>query len=226
MVDVSRLSTAERHVLLMLAQGHTAKSIAGELGTTEGIVNERLREARRKTGVGSSRELARLMSTEPQEIRDKKIGMAAATTDVDTRDRPGRRGWPPLLGVVTMIIVASVVGALTAMAISDRPARPPRVVATYPAANTAVPAGRLAIKITFDQPMRPESYSVIMHDRASFPACLGKPAQSVDGRSFTLDCVVATGRSYALGFNNDRHRNFVSVDGVPASPATLRFSTR
>jgi hypothetical protein len=39
-------------------------------------VNERLREARRKTGIGSSRELARLLAA--QENRDKQIGVAGA----------------------------------------------------------------------------------------------------------------------------------------------------
>ena len=59
MIDLSRLNEAERRVLRLLAEGHTAKSIAAELATSPAAVNERLREARRKTGVGSSRELAR-----------------------------------------------------------------------------------------------------------------------------------------------------------------------
>ena len=50
-IDLSRLNEAERQVLLLLAEGHTAKSIANELSSTPAAVNERLREARRKTGV-------------------------------------------------------------------------------------------------------------------------------------------------------------------------------
>jgi DNA-binding CsgD family transcriptional regulator len=72
-VDLSRLNEPERRVLRLLAEGHTAKSIAIELDTTAVAVNERLREARRKTGVGSSRELARLLKA--QENRDKQIGL-------------------------------------------------------------------------------------------------------------------------------------------------------
>jgi DNA-binding CsgD family transcriptional regulator len=71
--DLSSLNETERTVLGMLAEGHTAKSIAAATGRSEPSVNERLREARRKTGVGSSRELARLWA---QENRDKLIGMA------------------------------------------------------------------------------------------------------------------------------------------------------
>jgi len=75
--DLSSLNPAEREVLALLAQGHTAKSIANLTGRTEGSVNERLREARRKTGVASSRELARLLAEAPSpKNRDEQIGMA------------------------------------------------------------------------------------------------------------------------------------------------------
>jgi hypothetical protein len=59
-------------MLGLLAEGHTAKSIAAATGTTVGAVNERLREARRKTGAGSSRELARALT---QENWDGKMGV-------------------------------------------------------------------------------------------------------------------------------------------------------
>ena len=39
------LGEAERRVLRLLAEGHTAKSIVTELGTTPAAVNERLRPA-------------------------------------------------------------------------------------------------------------------------------------------------------------------------------------
>ena len=62
--DLRRLSAAERQVLALLAQGHTAKSISRLTGDSEGAINERLRSARRKTGMGSSRELARRLRQE------------------------------------------------------------------------------------------------------------------------------------------------------------------
>ncbi|NIJ19554.1 DNA-binding CsgD family transcriptional regulator [Sphingomonas naasensis] len=77
MPDLSPLNPAEREVLGLLAQGHTAKSIASLTGRSIGSVNERLREARRKTGVGSSRELARHWA---QENRDEQIGVAPVNT--------------------------------------------------------------------------------------------------------------------------------------------------
>jgi DNA-binding CsgD family transcriptional regulator len=220
MSDLSRLTEAERQVLRLLAQGHTAKSAATQLRLTEGAVNERLREARRKTGVGSSRELARLVG--PQENRDEKIGVA------ETSMRPHtvpRRKWPYLLGVTAMTALAAAVGAFAALAVSA-PQGPPRVVSTYPAVGAEVPAGRIQIKVTFDRPMAAAWSFVIARDRASFPDCAPIPTQSKDGRSFTLDCTVKAGRDYWIGFNNERARKFQSVTGVPAAPATLQFSTR
>lgn len=89
--DLSTLNPAEREVLALLAQGHTAKSIASLTGRSPGSVNERLREARRKTGVGSSRELARLFAA--QENRDERIGIpasrAAEQASVSTSARRG-----------------------------------------------------------------------------------------------------------------------------------------
>ncbi|MET3760078.1 helix-turn-helix transcriptional regulator [Sphingomonas sp. UYEF23] len=73
------LSLAERQAVTMLGDGHTAKSIARELGISVNAVNERLREARRKTGLGSSREVARWLKAEdPQETWDEQIGIEQA----------------------------------------------------------------------------------------------------------------------------------------------------
>lgn len=73
-IDFGKLNAAERTALSLLAQGHTAKSIANLTDRSVAAVNERLREARRKTGVGSSRELARMLAA--QENRDEFIGVA------------------------------------------------------------------------------------------------------------------------------------------------------
>ena len=108
-VDLGRLNEAERQVLLLLAEGHTAKSVANELGSTPAAVNERLREARRKTGVGSSRELARLLKS--QEIRDDEMGMVtpppagAAMLPTNATSRRSKAG------VVAMVFISLVAAA-------------------------------------------------------------------------------------------------------------------
>lgn len=83
---LDRLNSAERDILTLLAQGHTAKSIAGVRAVTQAAINERLRSARRKTGVGSSRELARLVVA--QENRDDLIDLAAAPNQAASLPRP------------------------------------------------------------------------------------------------------------------------------------------
>lgn len=116
--DLSTLNPAEREALTLLAQGHTAKSIASITGRSTGSINERLREARRKTGVGSSRELARLWA---QENRDTQIGVAPAPPGdaplaAEARVDQGRGGFAKghiLMSVVGIAAVAAVI-ALTA----------------------------------------------------------------------------------------------------------------
>lgn len=83
---LDRLSETERDVLRLLGQGHTAKSIAALRGLSVAAVNERLRSGRRKTEVGSSRELARLLAA--QENRDDFIGLAAGSASPPGSPRP------------------------------------------------------------------------------------------------------------------------------------------
>jgi DNA-binding CsgD family transcriptional regulator len=119
--DLGRLNEAESRVLRLLAEGHTAKSIATELGTTSAAVNERLREARRKTGVGSSRELARLLKA--QENRDKGMGVGKARTPVAVSSHSGADFWRPQTGVYAMlaIFMVAAAGAAALMSQSSAP---------------------------------------------------------------------------------------------------------
>lgn len=55
------LTDKEKQTLRLILRGHDAKSTARHLGLSVHTVNERLREARRKLAVSSSREAARLL---------------------------------------------------------------------------------------------------------------------------------------------------------------------
>lgn len=131
-----------------------------------------------------------------------------------------------------MIVLASLVSAMAAQAMPGHlpqplgAAKPPQVIETYPASGTRVSAGKLTIRVTFDQPMRPGSYSFVAQDPVSTPACDGRPVQSDDGRSFSMNCEIEAGRAYVMGFNGTKYRNFTSLSGVPATPAVLKFSAR
>lgn len=86
---LDRLTPGEREVLILLARGHTAKTIATSLGLSVAAVNERLRGARRRTGAGSSRELARRLA---QQNRDEFSGLAPADGPAFRSREPAPKG--------------------------------------------------------------------------------------------------------------------------------------
>lgn len=113
------LTEKERHTLRLILRGHDAKSAARELGLSVHTVNERLRDARRKLGVTSSREAARRLLAEegeaprtpPETLGDKPLGdapdaaPAAEITASATRRRAGPRPALVLMGVTVMSLV-------------------------------------------------------------------------------------------------------------------------
>ncbi|MCG6119922.1 MAG: helix-turn-helix transcriptional regulator [Blastomonas sp.] len=108
-IEPATLNAKELEILRLLAEGHTVKSIAAGLDRSEASINERLREARRKTGVGSSRELARLLDA--QKIWDRKIDLSSHSSPTDSPDRPPdrRRLWSK--GKMMMLIALPLTAA-------------------------------------------------------------------------------------------------------------------
>ena len=58
-MGIQALTEKEKETLRLLVSGYDAKSMARHLGLSVHTVNERLRDARRKMAVSSSREAAR-----------------------------------------------------------------------------------------------------------------------------------------------------------------------
>lgn len=83
---LDQLNPVERDLLGLLGRGHTAKSIATLRLMSEAAVNERFRSARRKTGIGSRREIARLIVA--QENRHDFIDLAPAAAPSPELRRP------------------------------------------------------------------------------------------------------------------------------------------
>lgn len=81
----AQLSDREKAVLRLLGNNHDPKSIARELDLSVHTINEYLRSARRKMGVTSSREAARLLSAEeaaaPKSVVDREIGVETSFAD-------------------------------------------------------------------------------------------------------------------------------------------------
>jgi DNA-binding CsgD family transcriptional regulator len=114
---IASLSDKELKVLHLLAMGHTGKSIAARLGQSEASINERLRDARRKTGVGSSRELARIV--DDQKIWDENTDLSRTRTSTDDPAQPDDRSRTRSKGLI-MIVVPIAIAAI-AMAVTNSP---------------------------------------------------------------------------------------------------------
>lgn len=119
---LSTLTDKEREALRLLLAGHDAKSSAVELGLSVHTVNDRLRNARRKLGVSSSREAARILGeaeepTEepgPQNDAHTSFGIPVPAQPTDTADLnntepTGPFGFTWLAG--GMLIMSILIGA-------------------------------------------------------------------------------------------------------------------
>lgn len=84
--SIATLTERERETLRLLVKGYDAKSIARHFDLSVHTINERLRDARRKLDVASSREAARILAeaerTDPEGIGDKLFGVTTTGADV------------------------------------------------------------------------------------------------------------------------------------------------
>lgn len=119
--SLDALTEKEKQTLRLLLAGHDAKSMARDLGLSVHTVNERLRDARRKLSVSSSREAARLLheleSQDPDSLGDRLLGDAAAPS-LAAYSKPSTAGrvsrqtvW--IVGVIAMMSLALAVFALS-----------------------------------------------------------------------------------------------------------------
>lgn len=150
------LTEKEKQTLRLIVRGHDAKSTARHLGLSVHTVNERLRDARRKLEVSSSRAAARLLldaeGDGPERLGDKQIGEAARSAsgaqDVEPDSRTGRAFGVavPLAWLVAGTCIMSVILVVLALAAVLQPASAPasaQAPAAVPVAETeAVRAAR------------------------------------------------------------------------------------
>lgn len=134
------LTDKEKATLRLLLRGHDAKSSARELGLSVHTVNERLRDARRKLGVTSSREAARIVLAEegdgPETLGDKPLGDAPGHGEQPGQRTAatGRRASPRLVlaltGVATMsLLLAALLLPASPLAVLPGPDSPAAEVA-------------------------------------------------------------------------------------------------
>jgi DNA-binding CsgD family transcriptional regulator len=236
---LARLSEREREVLRLLVEGHELKSIAASLGLSIHTINDRLREARGKLGVSSSRAAARLLAAQEGGHRfsgNRKSGVGVRASETDDALRSA--GWTIAsrgarstlsVGVAMMLIVAVALGVWTLRESESSPANPaapPKVISTSPASGAVIAPGRFLLSVTFDQRMQPGSYSYTRTSPETYPDCAAEPILSADGRTYTLQCAAVAGRQYEIWFNRPPYMNFRGANGQSSEPHRLVFRTR
>jgi len=139
------LTEKEKETLRLLVSGYDAKSMARHLGLSVHTINERLRDARRKMAVSSSREAARQLREfehrTPQIPGDRPFGAVSAAQDVEDPPSPAgaprmsrRSGW--VIGGILMSISLALL-AFSSLSGTGAPATPQTVSPSAPAAETA-----------------------------------------------------------------------------------------
>lgn len=111
------LTEKEKAALRLLVSGYDAKTTATELGLSVHTVNERLRDARRKLSVSSSREAARLVHAvereHPEFLGDKPLGDAPTAQLMPSQTSPDARShislrFSSVIGGVSMSIMLAM----------------------------------------------------------------------------------------------------------------------
>ena len=135
------LTEKEKQTLRLIVRGHDAKSTARSLGLSVHTINERLRDARRKMAVSSSREAARLLleieggdvgSSNPEFFGDTGIGEDSAGPRVDQAAAPASgaaRAFRPAWTIIGVLLMTFVFGLL-ALAALPQVASEPQAAAT------------------------------------------------------------------------------------------------
>lgn len=124
--DLWGLTDREKQTLRLIVRGHDAKSIARTLDLSIHTINERLRDARRKMAVPSSREAARLLfeaeGASPQSLGDGQIGAHAVAAPVDQAAGPAWRRPALIIGVLLMTLLLGLLALVAAPPAAQAPA--------------------------------------------------------------------------------------------------------
>ena len=127
------LTEKEKQTLRLIVQGYDAKSMARRLGISVHTVNERLRHARRKLEVSSSREAARMLSDRESKSSDflayKQMGGASAAAGATQSGTPddgpkatNRFAWI-IGGMLIMSLFLATLALSSAMQVAEPAAR-------------------------------------------------------------------------------------------------------
>lgn len=153
------LSEKEKAALRLIVRGHDAKSTARVLNLSVHTVNERLRDARRKLSVSSSREAARIVLAAeggtPEIVTDKTLGEAESPPGMQSEQgQAAKRRLAWIVGGVlamSLILALLAINALSPAASTTPPAEPRPAVALDAATATAAASEARAWLALVDQ---------------------------------------------------------------------------
>lgn len=167
---IGTLTEKEKQTLRLIVRGHDAKSTARSLNLSVHTINERLRDARRKMAVSSSREAARMLfeaeggragSPTPQLSGDAEIGEDAPPSAIDQDNAPNvgvgpaRRRPGITVGVLVMTLAFALLALATVAQDAASPLHPADIRETPDAAVVDTARQWLAL---LDQSRWDESY--------------------------------------------------------------------
>lgn len=214
------LSDKEKATLRLIVRGHDAKSIARTLDLSVHTINERLRDARRKMAVSSSREAARLLleaeeqgrrQCTPENLGDSLLGADAPAAAVDQ----GRRRVHRRTVTIGVLVMTLTLGLLTLTGLLQAPSAPPPAHTTMQTApDPAIAAAALQWLSLLDEGRWDESY------RAT-----GTAFRKLN----TLQMWASASRRVRAPLGAALSRTLIAQDDVPAPPAgyqVLKFRTR
>ena len=226
MVDgYQALTEKEKEALRLLLGGHDAKSMARQLGLSVHTINERLRDARRKLSVSSSKAAARILReaecATPQLLGDRLLGDASPAASLQTSflgPAPSQRRAAWTIGGVAMIALIVAAFALA----STEPAAAPAPETT--AAGTTAPAPAAARVAESDATQTARAWLTLV-DARNWPeswAATGDAFRSVN----TLANWQAAAEKVHARLGPAQSRELLTDEDIPAPPngfRTVRF---
>lgn len=220
------LTQREKQALRLLLAGHDAKSMARHLGLSVHTVNERLRDARRKLAVSTSKEAARILrkaeGPTPENLGDEEIGGAKSVSPSQQSDELRapfaafpRNPWA-IGGFAMFSFSVAMLALLGASEMTQSPAR----------------SGQMAVGSSFSAPETPVTQTarqwLALVDASDWNASWAATAQSFRSlnsveawQSASLKARVPRGRAVS--------RRLASEESIPAPPhgyQLVRFRTR
>lgn len=208
------LTEKEKETLRLLLSGYDAKSMARRLGLSVHTVNERLRDARRKMAVSSSREAARLLreaeGAPPELFGDMHLRDAPAPAPAQIIPQPAqgygiprRARWIIGGSVMTISLAVLILSALSGGA--DAPAAAPP--ATSSAQSPAVGAALQWLALV---------------DGEDWNRAWAETGQSFR-RNNTVEGWTAAATGVRAKYSTTSGRSLISSEWVPAPPSGYRI---